>query len=349
MSCSGMEINTHQHGGVPQSTFERLGVEPGPVIDFSVNISPLGVPDCLLKTWDDMPALLTSYPEIMGNGVHTFYENRFNLPSDAVLAGNGSIELIYLIPRALGWKKVLVPQPSFFEYRRACELAGCEIDLGQLEDFSDHDAIYIGSPNNPTGTTIPASTLLELADANPNRWIVVDQAFIDFCEHQEQITLLHPDRLRKNLIVLHSLTKFYALPGLRIGAAVSHPETTARLAEFKEPWTINAIAQKACELMAYDSSYDDKLHALITIERKRMREALARMPQFEIQPGGKANFLLLHWKGDRNLDELLKHLLERGLFVRDCRNFPNLPDHCFRIAIRTAEENDRLLEALKYA
>ena len=79
----------HQHGGVPAAVFERLGVEPRPVIDFSVNISPLGVPDCLLDAWSEMPALLTAYPEIMGNGVHTFYEKRFGLPAESVLAGSG--------------------------------------------------------------------------------------------------------------------------------------------------------------------------------------------------------------------------------------------------------------------
>lgn len=346
MFCSGMEISTHQHGGVPLATFKRLGVPPQAVIDFSVNISPLGVPECLLEAWSDLPILLTAYPAIMGNGVHAFYESRFNLPAESVLAGNGSIELIYLIPRVLGWKKVLVPQPSFFEYRRACEIAGGTVDTGLLTDFNDHDALYIGSPNNPTGITIPATTLLKLADANPDKWIVVDQAFIEFCDDRDAVSLIRPDRLRKNLIVLHSLTKFYALPGLRIGAAISHPETIARLAACKEPWTVNAIAQKACELLANDTRYDEKMNRLIDRERDRMRRAIEHLPQFEIQPGGQANFLLLRWKSEKNLDLLLKYLLERGLFVRDCRNFPNLPSNCFRMAIRTAADNTQLLEAL---
>jgi threonine-phosphate decarboxylase len=347
MSCSGTGTKPHHHGGVPLELFKRLGIEPRPVMDFSVNISPLGVPDCLMDAWNDMPAFLTAYPEIMGNGVHQFYEQRHKLPPASVLAGNGSIELIYLIPRALGWKKVLVPQPSFSEYRRACELAGCSVDLGPLADWAEHDALYIGSPNNPTGQTLPTDELLKMADANPEKWIVVDQAFIDFVADPEKVSLLRPDRLRKNLIVLHSLTKFYALPGLRIGAAISHPETIQKLTRFKEPWTVNAIAQKACELLAHDDRYDQKVNALISTERARMQTRLSELTAFDILPGGEANFLLVHWKNTDDLDSLLKHLLEHGLFVRDCRNFTNLPTNCFRIAIRTPHENAKLLDVLQ--
>ena len=183
--------------------------------------------------------------------------------------GNGSIELIYLIPRVSDGKS-FGSATLVFEYQRSCDLAGCEFDFGEMEDFSDHDDLFIGSPNNPTGKTIPAQEILDLADKYLQKWFVVDQAFLEFVEDQENVSLLRTDRLRKNLIVIHSLTKFYALPGLRIGAAISHPETIAKLAQNKEPWTVNAIAQKSCEILAFDDSYDKKLLSIIHAERERL-------------------------------------------------------------------------------
>ncbi len=340
---------THQHGGISNAIFEKFNVTPRPIIDFSVNISPLGVPDCLLKAWSEMPKFLTAYPEIMGNGVTVFYWKKFGLPSDCVLAGNGSIELIYLIPRVFGRKKVLIPQPSFFEYNRACEIAGCEVDSGEISDLSDHDALFIGSPNNPTGKTISADEILKLADQNPEKWFIVDQAFLEFVEDQESVSLIRSDRIRKNLIVIHSLTKFYALPGLRIGAAISHPETISKLVEQKEPWTVNAIAQKACEILANDNSYDKKLLAIIHSERERLKREIGKMEPFEIQEGAEANFLLIRWKRRINLDLLLKHAIENGICLRDCRNFTNLPENCFRVAVRTPDENTQLIKTLASA
>jgi len=336
----------HQHGGTPEKDFERLGIAPRPVLDFSVNISPLGPPEPVRRLWPKLIDLLKHYPHIEGNGVKSFYTATFGLPSESILPGNGSIDLIYDVPRILRLRRVLIPQPSFYDYSRASLAAGAEVVSGNLDLLEGCDALFVGTPNNPTGKLIPAETLLQLADQFPEVTVLVDEAFIQFTDQTKSLTLMRPDRLRKNLIAFHSLTKTYALPGLRLGACISHPETIARLAGQRAPWMANRIAERVAEILSECDDYEQKLIPMIGKERERVFQALEKHPHFSPLPGA-ANFLLVQWTGSDNLDELHRHLLSSGLYVRDCRNFQTLEQNWFRIAIRRPEENDRLLQALE--
>ena len=336
----------HQHGGTPEKDFKRLDITPQPVIDFSVNISPLGPPEAVRTLWPQWIDQLEHYPQIEGRGVKQFYQKRFGLPAETVLPGNGSIDLIYDVPKILGLRKVLIPQPSFHDYTRACRAAGATIVAGNLDQLEGCDAHVIGNPNNPTGKLIPADILLQLADSCPEVTFLVDEAFIQFVDHADRFSLMHPDRLRKNIIIFHSLTKTYALPGLRLGACISHPETIARLAAHRAPWMASRIAERVAETLADCDEYEQRLRKLTSSERKRMQEALERHPRFTPVPGA-ANFLLVQWTGSDDLDDLHRLLLTRGFYVRDCRNFPTLENNWFRVAVRLPEENTRLLEALQ--
>ncbi|MEN7972864.1 MAG: threonine-phosphate decarboxylase CobD [Verrucomicrobiota bacterium] len=335
----------HQHGGHPEFDFERLGIEPREVLDFSVNISPLGIPLPVKENWNNLLADCGHYPSMDGAGVKRFYEKRFGIPPGSVLPGNGSIDLIYDIPRTLNVKRALVPQPSFHDYAHACKAIGAEVITGELDQLEGCDALFVGNPNNPTGKLIPAEVLLQLADNFPETLFFVDEAFIQFIEAPEAFTLMRPERLRNNVIVFHSLTKTYALPGLRLGACISTPETIQRLAESRAPWMVGGIAERAAELLADCSDYEEMLVPMITKERESVFQALEKHSAFNPVPGA-ANFLLVQWTGSDNLDDLLRQLLEHGLYVRDCRNFETLEENWFRIAIRRPGENTQLIKAL---
>jgi threonine-phosphate decarboxylase len=335
----------HQHGGTPEKDFERLGIAPRPVLDFSVNVSPLGPPDEIRRIWPELIHEMAHYPQIEGCGVKRFYSRRFGLPEETVLPGNGSIDLIYDIPKIFNLRRVLIPQPSFHDYTRACQATGAEIITGLPDRLEGCDAMFVGNPNNPTGQLIPADILLALSEQFPEILFLIDEAFIQFIDQPELFSLMRPEHLRKNIIIFHSLTKTYALPGLRIGACVSSQETIAKIAAKRAPWMVNRAAERTAETLAECGSYELRLQKLIRTERERVFFELEKHPDFKPVPGS-ANFLLVQWIGSDHLDDLLCRLLNQGLYVRDCRNFPTLKQNWFRIAIRLPEENDRLLKAL---
>ncbi|PCI29021.1 MAG: threonine-phosphate decarboxylase [SAR324 cluster bacterium] len=347
----------HIHGGVPTLDFQRLGITPREVIDFSVNISPLGVPEPLLRIWNELSAEIGQYPTIEGQGLLTLYEEHFQLDPRYILPGNGSIECIYLVPRVLGFKKVGIITPSFFDYERASRVAGASIvhlplqvenafaapDLEEVERvLGSVDALILGNPNNPTGTFYDPQWILDLADRFPQKWLLIDEAFIHFLENHEEKTLARQDRIRPNILVFQSLTKFYALPGLRLGCVIGAEETIQRLREQKEPWSINRVAEKAALQLAHCEDYEAKLRKMISQERKRIQDQCRNNPGIHLYPS-TANFFLAQWKGTENLDDLLADLLSQGLYVRDCRNFKGLEANFFRFAIRTPDENTKLL------
>ena len=207
-----------------------------------------------MAAWDEFKSVIQKYPDISGKEVKKFYHHKFGLPEDSILTGNGSIECIYLVPRALKIKKVTIIQPSFFDYRKAFELIDAEIQTIQLDEktafsfpemdvLSDQlektDAIIFGNPNNPTGTSTTVENIIKLADLYPSKWILIDEAFTQYVNNRTKYSLLNADFTRKNIIVFQSLTKFYALPGLRLGIAFSHPETIEKISYYKEPWKKN--------------------------------------------------------------------------------------------------------------
>lgn len=335
----------HNHGGHPERDFNRLGIAPSEVIDFSVNVSPLGIPGIVKELWPNLLSECDSYPSVDGVGLKDYYVSRFGLDENCVLPGNGSIDLIYDVPRMLNIQRALIPQPSFHDYTRSCEVNNIEVIAGQLDQLEGCDAHFIGNPNNPTGKLIPAEILLQLADNFPEIIFFVDEAFIQFVEAAEGITLLKPERLRDNIIVFHSLTKIYALPGIRLGACISTARTIALVESKRPPWMVSRIAERVAEALTKNDEYEVELIHLINSERIRLFNALQNHPKLKPTTGA-ANFLLIQWTGSDELDDLITHLLKHGIYIRDCRNFPTLEDNWFRIAIRTPKDNDVLLNIL---
>ncbi len=353
----------HIHGGNPEHNFERLGIPQYKVLDFSVNVSPLGPPRIIYKNWNRLGGEIVKYPSLDGNGVSCYYEKRFDLNKENILSGNGSSECLYLVPRALGFSKVGIITPSFYDYERSCRLTGAkiiEMALSQENSFSAHeyehlaeclkqvDALILGNPNNPTCTLYQPEILLKLAKQFPEKWILVDEAFIQFVDNCEERSLIRPDRIRRNLLIFHSLTKFYDIPGIRLGCVIGHPKTIQTLKKVKEPWTINGIAEKTASLLINCDDYENQLIRLIRKEKERFFNNLDGIDGIRLYPS-ETNFILAQWTASKNLDDLLRILLSNGLHVRDCRNFRQLEDNFFRFAIRKGVENIRLISQIKRA
>ena len=356
-----MANDGHVHGGDPQRELKRLGIDAREVLDFSVNVSPLGVPPEIKAIWNDLWKEIESYPTVDGEGVVQYYQERFGLDPAQVLAGNGSTEFIYLAPRALALQKVVVINPSFHDYTRACLAAGAELIPVELEPAAGFappnmavleealargDGLFLGNPNNPTGTVFPRQTLLDLATHFPSKWLLVDEAFVQFLDQPDSVSLIKEKPQPANILIFHSLTKFYALPGLRLGAVVGHPDSISRLRPLKEPWSVNRVAEKVALKLIGCTDYEENLTQLIRRERPQVFSRIREISGFQpFEPA--ANFLLARWTQTNDLDDFLSFMLRSGIHFRDCRNFPGLQDNFFRMAIRQGEENDRVLSLMQ--
>jgi threonine-phosphate decarboxylase len=347
----------HRHGGA-QLTSAAQGRMAA--IDFSVNISPISPPIGALSL--DSFALQV-YPSIDGRGIKEYYTGKFGFDGAMVLPLNGAIEGIYLLPRALELRRLLLLSPSFYEYERAGRIAGAEITffplaaengfrLPSIELLADAllhaDAFVAANPNNPTGTEVPPEMIMALASRFPEKWFILDEAFIQFTAAFPDNSLMGKVMALKNVIVVHSLTKFYALPGLRLGAVIAHPDVIRRLLNFKEPWTVNAIAESVAPLLLECGEYEEKLRTMIFAERERITESFSTIAGMKLA-GGAANFFLAQWQGGCSFDRLLLYLSGKEIYLRDCRNFSGLEENYFRFAVRRPDENSVFLDALRAA
>lgn len=351
----------HRHGGDPTLDMRRLGIPPKPVLDFSVNVSPLGPPRAVIDAWPRLIESVSHYPSFDGEPLAAYYSKRFAIDKECILPSNGSIEMIYLLPRVFSVKRVAIVTPSFHDYERASILEGASIlriplssetffmspDFDALyRALSQADALFLCNPNNPTGTRFASEELLELADALPNKHIFVDEAFIQFIDDFESTTLIKTSRIRRNLSVFHSLTKIYALPGLRIGCVVGHPDTISMLKRHTPPWSVNAVVESIVPLLLECDEYERALKALCSVERERFMAGVGKLDGLSLFEGS-ANFLCAKWTKTPQLDDLLRALLHARIYVRDCRNFSGLEDNFFRFCIRLPHENDHLIAAIR--
>ncbi|MBW1774204.1 MAG: pyridoxal phosphate-dependent class II aminotransferase [Deltaproteobacteria bacterium] len=349
----------HRHGGTPELDLARLNLPVRRVLDFSVNLNALGSPAIIRQKWPELYLAIENYPGIHGDGVAQYYDVKFGIPSRNLLAGNGSTEMIYLVPRVFRFGRVLVVTPSYHDYERASILAGTKVtrfpllpgnkfSLPNVDELIGalkvSDALWLGRPNNPTGTLLPKEILLELAGAFPDKMFIIDEAFIQFSDKWEESSLLCEEP-KPNILIIHSLTKFYALAGLRLGGVVGSGEAISRLRQAKEPWTVNGMAEKIAPLLIECADYEHETRSLVAKEYKKIFQEVEALNGITPFPS-PVNFLLCQWHKTGSLDDLIRHLLLGGAYVRDCRNFPGLEEGFFRVGLRAPWENDQLLSLL---
>ena len=349
----------YRHGGAPAVDLERFALPDQPILDFSVNLNFLGPPAVVRENWKALFQAIEEYPPVEGDGVAHYYQEKFNVAPQNFLAGNGSTEMIYLAPRVLRPKNAVVVVPSYHDYERASILAGAKISrypLAPDKRFShsdekalirmlEHaDAFWLGRPNNPTGGLLPKQVVLDLSERFPHTQFIIDEAFIQFVDNWEQESFLTHE-WKPNILIIHSITKFYALAGIRLGGILGHENLVQRLRQAKEPWTVNGIADTIAPLLLHCADYEQETIMANAAERDRMFDRLGTVEGITaFRP--TANFILCQWTRTHTLDHLLHHLLSNGMYVRDCRNFPGLEANFFRVGLRGPVENDQLISIL---
>ncbi|MGR3311171.1 MAG: threonine-phosphate decarboxylase CobD [Candidatus Brocadiales bacterium] len=348
------------HGGNITKICATYGLSPESVLDFSANINPLRYSQNVLNAIRNGFDTILHYPDTDCAELKRVIAEKTSHRECEIIVGNGSTELIYLAPRTLRPKKALLFQPTFSDYANALQLVHADVseivlnesdsfqfspDYAKLNGFSP-DLIFLCNPNNPTSQLIERERILELADYFASATIVVDESFMGFVEEREKYSVLNDAGVIKNLIVICSLTKFFGMPGLRLGFLVAHETLVDKMNTFKEPWTVNAIAQLAGKAAMEDEDFIRRSRIFVSVEKRFLYEQISEIDGlYPFYPS--ANFMLV--RIDRpNLpaSHLYAQLIKSGLVIRDCSNFRGLGERYFRIAVRTRDENLYLLKEL---
>jgi len=351
------------HGGNLAEIARAFGLDEQRLIDFSASINPLGPPDSIRRVVEGGAQLLLHYPDPECKDLTDALAEQHRCAPASILVGNGSNEIIYLLCQLLRPESALVVHPTFSEYERALSGVSCCVrrllatedsgfahPLPELRGQGDGvDVMVVCNPNNPTGVLAPRAGILDVARSLPQSLVVVDEAFVDFLPACGEASCVGAVEASGNVIVLRSLTKFYAMPGLRLGYAVGPPELIERLRRFKEPWSVNALAQEAGLAAIGEHGYAKRTRELVAAERAKLIEGLNSIAHLQPFPSS-ANFILVKIdKPEQTGDQLRLALIPKGIVIRHCSNFPGLGPDSFRVAVRGAEENRALVKGLRAA
>jgi len=341
------------HGGDWAGFETEYGKAP---LDFSANVSPLGLPDGVRTAASRALETADRYPDPLCRRLRAALSAYHGVAAENIVCGNGASDLIYRLCRVLRPKRAAVFVPGFAEYASALREVGATVaEIPLSPDFrltenellqvpTDCELLFLCNPNNPAGLLTEREMLLPLLDLCRERGTVLamDECFLDFCENAADYSLVSALAQFPELVIIKAFTKTYAMAGLRLGYALCGNVALAeRLEDCGQPWAVSGIAQEAGIAALKENNYVNRLRALITAERRQMKAALETLGLHVIP--GKANFLLFQ-SSDTTLAEKLR---ERGVLIRDCGNFTGLEKGWYRTAIRTEAENTLLLTAIR--
>lgn len=351
-----------QHGGNVYEVQRNTGVDHRKVIDFSANINPLGFPQGLTEAIVGGLTDLVHYPDPDYNDLSESIAAAKNIPARWVYPGNGAIELIYMIMEYLKPSRAHVIAPGFVEYERSLRRYGAEVDwicLKEEEDFrltegtiapalgNPGEPIVLCTPNNPTGALIEPELLVKIMKRahEANQPLIIDEAFMDFVDPKVAMECIPCAEKYPNLFVLRSMTKCYAVPGLRLGYLVTSSEGFSEwVQEYRIPWMVNHLASLAGQAALNDTKHIESTRRYISEQRERLIQGLCRIEGIKVYPA-EANFVCIRLLGAK-LD-LKAELLKRGILIRSCANYIGMDPSFYRIAVRKEEDCIALLEAFE--
>lgn len=335
------------------------------IIDFSANLNPLEIPislkNFLKKNLDD----IFHYPDPNLNELKKAISDYWKIPFCNIAIGNGSIELIYLLPRLISKPKALIILPNFSEYEKAVKINNGECIFHYLSDFKfdvnslnvnsliDYlpkiNLLFLSNPNNPIGYLIDKNDLIFLIKKAKKYkvTVIIDECFLDFIPEENKITLIKEAIDNKYLIILRTFTKFFALAGLRIGYLVAEKKITEKLNYLMPPWNINCFAQLLAISILKDKKFIQETKNFILKEKEFLYQDLKKIKGiFPFYPN--ANYIFCFLSNSKINSIKLKNLLiEKDILIRDCSNYKGLNNKYFRIAVKKRSENKKLIKELK--
>ena len=349
------------HGGQRRQLAEQAGCAPDELLDFSANINPVGPPEWLRRVISRHVSELAYYPDQEATALVEAIAARHGLPREHLVVGNGSTEILHVLPRAIPATRAVIPIPSYRDYRDIAELAGWSLKplvLGAENQFNLNwselrgtlrggEVVFLGQPNNPTGRLLSAADLERVITEFSATWFIVDESFADFVPNYRSLA----EARYANLIVVKSLTKMFAIPGLRLGCAFATAPLAENLRRWLPPWTVNTLAQAVGVSAMHDVKFVAQSQTLAAQWREQLSHQLQRLGVFHVHPGA-ANFLFVEILSAASgapltAATLARRLLrERAIAIRTWPEDAAFAERFFRVAVRPPHENARLVAAL---
>ena len=341
------------HGGDWAGYRAEFGCD---ALDFSANVSPLGLPGGVAAAITNALPTADRYPDPLCRELRAALAGAEGVPADWILCGNGAADLIFRLALAVRPRRALLPAPTFAEYEAALQTVGCAVqrvflreenEFAVTEEFIDAvtpetDIVFLCQPNNPTGQVTPPALVERLVRrcAECGAVLVVDESFLDFLPDRDAWTAKQLLRDAPQLIILKAFTKLYAMAGVRLGYALcGDAALLEKMRGAGQPWAVSSLAQAAGLAALQETAYAGAVRALIAEQRPRVAAGLRALGLRVMD--GQANYLLF-----RATPDFGEKLRRRGAVVRSCANYPGLDAAWYRTAVRTAEENTRLLQIM---
>lgn len=339
-----------QHGGDILS-YQHL--YDGELLDFSSNINPLGYPNILDRLVPQHVKTLTAYPDIQYRKLRQSVAEYLGCQADEVLVGNGSVDILDYFCRI--HQRVLICTPCFGEYQERAQVyqkPGVTVPLAEDFDLSGKcleqyvragDVMILGNPNNPTGKRIKREELLNIAHITAERkaFLVLDEAFFECCpEDYDSIRLLYG---QEHICIIRAATKFFGLPGIRLGYAYAVPRVARQYARVALPWRVNAYADLAGQVIFQETTFIRDSKTCIARQREDMLVQLRTFSGIHVYDTD-ANFILIHLL-ETDEETIFEQCLRRGILIRKASSFEGLDQSYIRIAIKDHSSNQRLLQA----
>jgi len=350
------------HGGDIWKSAREYGLHYENILDFSANVNPLGPSRKAMEAIKNSFWQIPFYPDSNSTALREAISH--HIEEVNVIAGNGSTELIYLFSEVFIEKgeESLIPAPTFGEYENAVRKVGGKTrHIKSNLDFTINltnvlkeirpatKAIFLCNPNNPTSTLIPKENLLEMIEEASKEHVLVflDEDFMEFVDEGRRFSLASEVETYQNLFILRSFTKVFGLTGLRVGYGIACEEIINLLLKAKIPWNVNCLAQAAAIVALRDVEYLEKTRGLISEEKPFLLNKLRQIKDFKVFPA-HANFIFIDVRQTGfTAAQLKEKMLKYEILIRDCSSFRGLDEYYIRVAIRTRQDNEKLLAVLK--
>ena len=346
------------HGANVDNMAKKFGKNENDIIDFSSNVNPHIISDLGKYVLEGLEKS-RSYPDINYTNLRNNISDYIKVDSELIIPGNGATEIIYLLMKSIK-KRIAILNPTFSEYGRGAKLNDLEIidfhlkeennfsiDLDEIQKNMDKfDSLFICNPNNPNGKVKDLNELLDLMIEN-DKLLIVDETFMEFVGEEEKYSLINKIEQTPNLFILKAVTKFFGMPGLRLGYGVtSNKQIINNIYEYKEPWTINSFAENLSNYLFKDKEYINGSKDYYINERKFMLEELRKISRLKVYDTD-TNFVLIKLDDDEANSLKLELFEKYNILIRDASNFIGLDKSYIRVAIKSHNDNKVLIESLR--
>ena len=346
------------HGANVDNMAKKFGKNEHDIIDFSSNVNPHIISDLGKYVLEGLEKS-RSYPDINYTNLRNNISDYIKVDSELIIPGNGATEIIYLLMKSIK-RRLAILNPTFSEYGRGAKLNNLEIidfhlkeennfsiDLDEIQKNMDKfDSLFICNPNNPNGKVKDLNELLDLMIEN-DKLLIVDETFMEFVGEEEKYSLINKIEQTPNLFILKAVTKFFGMPGLRLGYGVtSNKQIIKNIYEYKEPWTINSFAENLSNYLFKDKEYINGSKDYYINERKFMLEELRKISRLKVYDTD-TNFVLIKLDDDEANSLKLELFEKYNILIRDASNFIGLDKSYIRVAIKSHNDNKVLIESLR--